>query len=275
MTLKATLGGSLFFALAAHAHAQVAFYADFDSSFPFSHQGGQTLSGPIAPTVSASIEDIGSPQRKILKVTVDSSDQVLQIPPHPWTSRWTFSPTLSWTPQIYDPAHTFLKFDGLVSVLRPISIQIQLAGSPATIDLDLEVMPDTTNAFQTFVLPLSSFRVTTFGRGGHPPYPTLSCFGMHGDTTQPETTWPAATNNFIMVDNISYVVAPAVSIAVREAAISISWPTNAAGFALQENADLTTQNWSTVTNAMVISNGVYQITVPADRSQNFYRLVAP
>jgi len=54
----------------------------------------------------------------------------------------------------------------------------------------------------------------------------------------------------------------------------ISWPTNLAAFTLQQNSDLTTANWTTVTNAPVVTNGQTQVTLPAVNA-GFYRLKIP
>jgi photosystem II stability/assembly factor-like uncharacterized protein len=55
----------------------------------------------------------------------------------------------------------------------------------------------------------------------------------------------------------------------------IRWPTNAAGFNLQQNTNLLSTNWVTVTNLPVITNILYQVTVPKTNQQNFYRLKNP
>jgi len=55
----------------------------------------------------------------------------------------------------------------------------------------------------------------------------------------------------------------------------LTWPTNAAGFNLQQNTNLLSTNWVTVTNQSVITNLLYQVTVPKTNRQNFYRLKTP
>ena len=53
----------------------------------------------------------------------------------------------------------------------------------------------------------------------------------------------------------------------------ITWPTNTPpGFTLQATTNLTSASWNTVTNSVVKSNGVYQVTVPSTTPMNFYRL---
>jgi hypothetical protein len=53
------------------------------------------------------------------------------------------------------------------------------------------------------------------------------------------------------------------------------WPTNAAGFALQQNTNLLTTNWLTMTNLPVITNMSCRVTVSPTNPQNFYRLGNP
>ena len=56
--------------------------------------------------------------------------------------------------------------------------------------------------------------------------------------------------------------------------IVLSWPTNATGFGLEENPDLTTTNWVTVTNAPAIAKGNRQVFLPATNNDNlFFRLI--
>ena len=42
---------------------------------------------------------------------------------------------------------------------------------------------------------------------------------------------------------------------------------------LQVNSNLGTTNWVNVTNAPVVTNGMYQVTVPARSGDEFYRLI--
>jgi DNA/RNA endonuclease G (NUC1) len=55
--------------------------------------------------------------------------------------------------------------------------------------------------------------------------------------------------------------------------ILISWPAPATGFALQQNLDLTTAGWSSVTNAVNSVGGLNQIVLPLMSGNSFFRLV--
>jgi hypothetical protein len=55
----------------------------------------------------------------------------------------------------------------------------------------------------------------------------------------------------------------------------LTWPTNAAGFTLQQNADMGAANWTTVTNPWSLSGTNYQVLTPGTNSQGFFRLIHP
>jgi hypothetical protein len=54
---------------------------------------------------------------------------------------------------------------------------------------------------------------------------------------------------------------------------TLSWPTNATGFVLQQTVDLS--NWVAVTNAPLLTNGVNQVVVSPVSPQTFFRLLGP
>ena len=66
---------------------------------------------------------------------------------------------------------------------------------------------------------------------------------------------------------------PPVSITASGGALFITWPTNTpASYTLQTTTNLVVGTWLPVTNGVVLSNGVYQVTLPATRPEGFYRL---
>jgi hypothetical protein len=66
---------------------------------------------------------------------------------------------------------------------------------------------------------------------------------------------------------------PPVSITVSGGNLAITWPTNTpASYSLQTTTNLVIGTWVAVTNSVVASNGVYQVTVPATKPTSFYRL---
>ena len=55
----------------------------------------------------------------------------------------------------------------------------------------------------------------------------------------------------------------------------LSWPAPPGDFVLQQNSDLTTTNWQTVTNAPTPSNFQDQVMLPVAAGNYFYRLAYP
>jgi hypothetical protein len=54
---------------------------------------------------------------------------------------------------------------------------------------------------------------------------------------------------------------------------TIFWPTNTlASYTLQSTTNMVIGTWVAVTNSVAVSNGVYQVTVPATLPATFYRL---
>ena len=56
--------------------------------------------------------------------------------------------------------------------------------------------------------------------------------------------------------------------------VVVSWTAILGNFQLQQNTDLTTQNWTSVTNAPLLFGGQNLVTLPA-AGNGFFRLVQP
>jgi hypothetical protein len=54
--------------------------------------------------------------------------------------------------------------------------------------------------------------------------------------------------------------------------VGVGWPATATGFILQQNADLSTTNWTTVTNSSVVVGNEQQVIIPVSAINAFYRL---
>lgn len=76
-----------------------------------------------------------------------------------------------------------------------------------------------------------------------------------------------------IVTNFSFVSIPTEAIQLNNTNAVISWPGVILGYTLQANSNLRTTNWVNVTNAPVVTNGTYQVTVPARSGDEFYRLL--
>lgn len=72
-------------------------------------------------------------------------------------------------------------------------------------------------------------------------------------------------------------VSPSMSIKTATSNVVISWLKPSTDFVLQQNTNLTTTNWTTVTNAPVFNftNLNDQVTLPKSATNNFYRLKTP
>jgi len=57
--------------------------------------------------------------------------------------------------------------------------------------------------------------------------------------------------------------------------LAISWPASPAGFSLQQNNNLATTNWTTVTSGITVVGSNNTITINASSGNGFYRLIAP
>jgi hypothetical protein len=246
---------------------------DFDSSTGdlFMDTYNVTFHPPDAPaTVNYSTIETGDPtHHKVLRFTSDSSASA-----YGWYTDWTamlvVKPVSS-----YDPEHTFVEFDLLVYELRPLHIQVSYAISdPFTLrGLQLDITPAVTGSFQRFTLPLTAFQVAHL-IGTPPNYPASMQFGIRGDPANPDTTWPSCATNMFLLDNIKYIVSPALSIQSSNNAVILSWPTNAIGFTLQQNSAFATEGWTAVTNAPIIVNGQSQVLLSEISGRSFFRLVS-
>lgn len=68
---------------------------------------------------------------------------------------------------------------------------------------------------------------------------------------------------------------PALSVTSSSGALALSWPSTALPFFLQQNYDLTTTNWTAVSNSPSFTNGWYQLSVSPANAATFYRLQSP
>lgn len=65
---------------------------------------------------------------------------------------------------------------------------------------------------------------------------------------------------------------PQLKIVAAGGNITLQWPANATGFALQSSSSLASRNWSAVSGTPVVINGVNNVTLAAGQSPVFYRL---
>ena len=75
------------------------------------------------------------------------------------------------------------------------------------------------------------------------------------------------------ISNFSFVSLPALAIRLSGVNAPISWSGLIEGYVLQQNSDLSTTHWVTVTNQDNLVDGLHQVIVPANSSNLFYRLI--
>jgi hypothetical protein len=70
---------------------------------------------------------------------------------------------------------------------------------------------------------------------------------------------------------------PQLNIAASSTNLTLSWIIPSTNFALQQNFDLTTTNWTTLTNVptLNLTNLQNQVIVSPSNSSGFYRLKTP
>lgn len=68
---------------------------------------------------------------------------------------------------------------------------------------------------------------------------------------------------------------PSLSIALSGTNAVVSWAWSSSGFVLQQNSDLSTTNWTTVTNIPATANWQNQVVVSPGGGSRFYRLAGP
>lgn len=80
----------------------------------------------------------------------------------------------------------------------------------------------------------------------------------------------------ILADAAPVIVAPLLDIQLAPPDIALlSWPTNAAGFVLQQNSDLSTTNWVDTTNTVNVVGTNNQVNIPLLGGGEFFRLKLP
>jgi hypothetical protein len=133
-----------------------------------------------------------------------------------------------------------------------------------------------TNAFFANVpgilLPGENYNDIVFAIAINPATPPGQYFGIV--TIQGGTDIFAATNLASPIFEVSLPPAT-LDIAPSGTNLVLSWMSPPGGFVLQQNSDLTTTNWTAVTNTPTITNGQNQIILSPTNGNQFYRLEYP
>jgi hypothetical protein len=75
------------------------------------------------------------------------------------------------------------------------------------------------------------------------------------------------------VSDFQFVSIPPEAIQLKNGSALISWPGAVLGYSLQETSNLASTNWTDVTNGIVVTNGLNQVTLPINETNSFYRLI--
>ncbi len=122
------------------------------------------------------------------------------------------------------------------------------------------------------LLPGETYSDVVFGITVAPATPPDQYFGVV--TIQGGTNIFTAANLASPIFEVSLPPA-ALGVALSGTNLVLSWPSPPGSFLLQQNSDLATTNWATVTNAPAITNGQNQILFTPSTSNEFYRLKYP
>ena len=122
------------------------------------------------------------------------------------------------------------------------------------------------------LLPGETYSDVVFGIAINPTTPPSQYFGIV--TLQGGTNIFATTN---LASPIFEVALPpaALNITLSGTNVLLSWLTPPGDVVLQQNFDLTTTNWNTVTNTPAVTNGQNQLFLPSGSGNQFYRIEYP
>jgi hypothetical protein len=122
------------------------------------------------------------------------------------------------------------------------------------------------------LLPGETYSDVVFGITIAPATPPGQYFGVV--TIQGGTNIFAANNLASPIFEIS-LLPVALSITNSGGNLVLSWPSPPGNFVLQQNSDLTTTNWLTMTNTPATTNSQNQVILAPAAGNQFYRLKYP
>ena len=122
------------------------------------------------------------------------------------------------------------------------------------------------------LLPGETYSDVVFGITISPATPPDQYFGIV--TIQGGTNIFTANNLASPIFEVSLPPA-ALGIAPAGTNLVLSWPSPPGDFVLQQNSNLTTTNWTTVTNTPITTNWQNQVFLPSAVGNQFYRLEYP
>ena len=179
----------------------------------------------------------------------------------------TAGPSGPISPQI-SASITIKRVDGQVFDLT--SFTGKILGNTAGAGAAFEIMP-LLNGQDGFANPLTFDATGYAGNSFFYNTPILTGF----DTYNISLWMDFALTSLNLVD-ASILVQPRMQISLTSSNyVRLSWPTNSAGFTLQQNLDLNTTNWIAVTNAVNVVSTDYQANIATQGAKQYFRLVNP
>jgi hypothetical protein len=79
----------------------------------------------------------------------------------------------------------------------------------------------------------------------------------------------------LVAQSFQIFFSPSLTIARSGANVLLAWPASGQIFTLQQNSNLRTTNWTTVTNSPALTGSQYQVTLPVSPGAKFFRLKYP
>ena len=127
-----------------------------------------------------------------------------------------------------------------------------------------------------------SFSIDWFTIDGGGGTSTGGVFSVSGTIGQPDAGHMSGGNFTVdggfwgIIGSIQTQGSPLLSVFVTSTnTVVVSWPAPSTGFSLQQNSNLSTTNWSSVTNVVQNAGGNNQVTIAPPIGNRFYRLVFP
>ena len=127
-----------------------------------------------------------------------------------------------------------------------------------------------------------SFSIDWFTIDGGGGTSTGGVFSVSGTIGQPDAGHMSGGNFTVdggfwgIIGSIQTPGSPLLSVFVTSTnTVVLSWPAPSTGFSLQQNSNLSTTNWSTVTNTVDNVGGNNQVRIAPPIGNRFYRLVFP
>ena len=154
-------------------------------------------------------------------------------------------------------------------VVIPANVAMNLAGGFAIV---WEAYSSSAHQFQTYGQQFLNTGVTNGSRLVLTPTGTIPdvAIDARGDIV---AAWKASSRIYGQIFAQPVNALLAISVASRN--VLIAWPSSAAGYRLEASANLSPNNWLSVTNLPSLNGDRYEVLLPTTNANQFFRLVNP